>query len=284
MKFNKLCFGPAGFGGSDLNIPFNSKNPTADAILELSNISLSALEIEFVRQVYLKTSNQEKILQIKKNALEKNIALSIHAPYFINLNSNEEQKIINSHRYILDSLNVGQEINANIVVVHIGYFLKTEPKIALENVQKEIEKILEKTKSNTIFGAETVGKKTQIGSLDEILYLYDNLDKKRFLPVIDFAHLHARENGLFKDPKEITKIFDKLKSYPDILNRMHIHMSGIEYGEKGEKKHLLFKDADLPYKKILEKLKENDVKGTIICESPDIINDCLFLKREWEKI
>lgn len=284
MKFNKLHFGTAGFGGSDLSIPQNSKNPTADAILELSKMSLSALEIEFVRQVYLKRSSQEKIQEIKENAINKNIALSIHAPYFINLNSNEEQKVINSHRYILDSLNVGQEINANVVVVHVGYFLKTEPKIALDNVQKEIEKIFEKTNSKTVFGAETVGKKTQIGSLEEVLYLYDHLDKKRFLPVIDFAHLHARENGLFKDPKEITKVFDKLKSYPDILNRMHIHLSGIEYGEKGERKHLLFKDADLPYKKILEKLKENDVKGTIICESPDIINDSLFLKKTWEKI
>lgn len=284
MKFNKLHFGPAGFSGSDLNIPTSSKNPTADAILEISNVSLSALEIEFVRQVYLKRSSIDKLTEIKKNSENKNVALSIHAPYFINLNSDEEHKIINSHRYIIDSLNVGQEIGANIVVVHLGFFLKTEPKLAIENVTKEIEKIFEKTKSHTILGAETVGKKSQIGSLDEVLYFYDHLDKKRFLPVIDFAHLHARENGLFKDPKEIKKVFDQLKSYPDILNRMHIHMSGIEYTEKGERKHLIFQDADLPYKQILEQLKENNVKGTIICESPETIKDCLFLKKEWEKI
>ena len=134
FKFKKMNFGPAGFSGSTLEIPKSSKNPTADSIPLIKDIGLSALEIEFVRNVYLKNASEEKINQIKQNAIDNDISLSIHAPYFVNLNAQEEQKIINSKRYILDSLNVGQKIGAKNIVVHIGYFLKQDPKKVLENI------------------------------------------------------------------------------------------------------------------------------------------------------
>jgi len=280
---NLLNFGPAGFGGTILDIPRNSKNPTADAILEVSKIGLSAMEIEFVRSVYLKNSSEEKVNQIRDNALEKKVSLSIHAPYFINLNAVEEQKIINSHRYILDSLNVGQRINARVVVCHIGYFLKQEPKKVLENISSEISKIDEMYKGKTKLGIELTGKKTQVGSIEEIFYFLDK-HPKFVMPVIDFAHQHARENGYFKDKKNISLFFEKLKSYPEIFKDMHIHMSGIAYTEKGERHHLPFREADFPYKEILEKLKDNKAKGTVVCESPEIVEDALFLKEVYENL
>jgi deoxyribonuclease IV len=283
MKFNKLNFGPAGFGGTIIDIPKNSKNPTADAVLGVSKLGLSALEIEFVRSVYLKNSPLEKIKQIKKNAVDSNISLSIHAPYFINLNAVEEQKIINSHRYILDSLNVGHLIGAHVVVCHIGYFLKQEPKTVLENISREISFIQEKYKGDTKLGIELTGKKTQVGSIEEIFYFLEKYPKF-VMPVIDFAHQHARENGYFKDKKNISLFFEKLKSYPEIFNDIHIHMSGIEYGEKGERHHLTFREADFPYKEILEHLKDNKAKGTVICESPEIVEDALFLKEVYENL
>ncbi len=283
MKLDKLNFGPAGFGGTIIEIPKNSKNPTADAVLGVSKLGLFALEIEFVRSVYLKKSPLEKLQEIKENSLNKDVLLSIHAPYFINLNAVEEQKIINSHRYILDSLNVGHEIGARVVVCHIGYFLKQEPKTVLEKISKEIGYIKDKYQGKTKLGIELTGKKTQVGSIEEIFYFLEKYPKF-VMPVIDFAHQHARENGFFKNKKNISLFFEKLKSYPEIFNDMHIHMSGIEYGEKGERHHLPFREADFPYRDILEKLKDNKAKGTVICESPEIVEDALFLKEVYEKL
>lgn len=279
----KLRFGPAGFGETILKIPKNSKNSTADAILEINKIGLTALEIEFVRSIYLKNSPVEKIKEIKKNSIDKDVSLSIHAPYFINLNSNEEQKIFNSQKYILDSLNIGHEIGAKVIVCHIGYFLKQEPKKVLDKISNEIEIIKNKYKGDTKLGIELTGKKTQVGSIDEILYLIDK-HPKFVMPVIDFAHQHARENGYFKDKKNISIFFDKIKSYPEIFKNMHIHMSGIAYGEKGEKNHLTFKESDFPYKEILLHLKNNNANGTVICESPEIVKDAIFLKEIYEKL
>jgi len=285
MKFNKLLFGPAGFGGDDLiQIPISSKNPTSDAIPAIKKAGLDTLEIEFVRQVYLKNSSQEKLDEIKNNAKKLDFPLSIHAPYFINLNAKEEIKLQNSYRYILDSLNVGEKIGARVVVFHIGFFLKDDPKEAMKKVEKELLYLQDKFKGDVLLGTELVGKKTQIGSLEEILELYDKLDHKFLLPVIDFAHLHARENGFFKKQSNLDSTFEILKSYPDVVERMHIHLSGINYTEKGERNHLMLKDADIPYKKVLEGLKDIKARGTLICESPDPAKDAILLKKEFEKL
>jgi len=285
MKFNKLLFGPAGFGGDDLiQIPSSSTNPTADAIPIIKKAGLDTLEIEFVRQVYLKNSSKEKLLEIRNNANKFDFPLSIHAPYFINLNAKEEIKLQNSYRYILDSLNVGEEIGARVVVFHIGFFLKEDPKIVLPIIEEKLHYLKDHFKGDVLLGPELVGKKTQIGSLEEILSLYDKLDHKFLLPVIDFAHLHARENGFFKKPSNLDNTFEILKSYPDYTSQMHIHLSGINYTEKGEKNHLMLQDADIPYKKILDGLKNIKARGTVICESPDPLNDALLLKKEYERL
>lgn len=285
MKFNKLLFGPAGFGGNDnIDIPSNSKNPTADAIPAIKKIGLDTMEIEFVRQVYLKSSSPDKLAEIKANSEKFDFPLSIHAPYFINLNAQEEQKLQNSYRYILDSLNVGQKIGARVVVFHIGFFMKEDPKLVLPKIEKELHYLQDKFKGDIFLGTELVGKKTQIGSLDEIFNLYDKLDKKFILPVIDFAHLHARENGYFKKQSNLDKTFEFLKSYPEVVSQMHIHMSGINYTEKGERNHLLLDESDFPYKKILEGLKDIKAKGTVICESPAPVADALLLKKVYEKL
>ena len=285
MKFNKLLFGPAGFGGSNLiQVPTSSKNPTADAIPVTKKAGLDTLEIEFVHSVYLKNSIQEKLDEIKSNSKKFDFPLSIHAPYFINLNAIEEIKLQNSYRYILDSLEVGEKIGARVVVFHIGFFLKDDHAQVMKRIEKELLYLQDKFKGNVQLGTELVGKKTQIGSLEEILSLYDKLDHKFLFPVIDFAHLHARENGFFKSQKNMDNTFEILKSYPDVVEQMHIHLSGINYTEKGERNHLMFQEADIPYKKILVGLKDIKAKGTVICESPDPALDALLLKREYDKL
>jgi len=286
-KDRNIRFGPAGFGGNDtLDIPLNSKNSTADAIKAIVDIGLEALEIEFVRGVYLKNYCDEKLNEIKNNSEKYNVSLSMHAPYYINLNAVEDYKLKNSKDYIINSLNIGQKIGAKILVTHLGYYLNIDRKVALERVVDALRDIQEKTAESVTMGMEVVGKKTQIGSLEDLLWIYDKFDGKWVKPVIDFAHLHAREKGYFLKQENIKKTFDILKSYPKILNSMHIHMSGIEYTDKGERRHLMLddKESDFPYKKILKELNDADAKGTVICESPDIIGDALVLKRTYEKI
>ncbi len=281
---NKLNFGTAG-------IPSTTKITslgTVDGINEVASLGLDALEVEFVRNVYLKKASEEKINNIKTTAEKKNVSLSIHAPYFINLNAKEDYKIKNSMTYIYDSLIVGQKINAKVVVFHPAYFLSQERDIVLEVVSKNLLSLcdlFDKKRTTDIFlGLELTGKKTQVGSFEDLLFFYNILKSKHIKPVFDFSHLHARHNGYFLSKKNIDVFFTKLESYPDLLKNMHCHLSGINYTEKGERNHLMLDESDMPYKEILTRLKDLKATGTIICESPIIEQDALLLKKTYNDL
>jgi deoxyribonuclease IV len=286
----KLNFGTAGIPKSTLiNFP-NSKNGTADGIKEVNNLNLDSLEIEFVRNIYLKNAKLQTLEEIRSNSISNNISLSIHAPYFINLNAKEKYKIENSINYVVDSLLVGQKIKSKIVLFHPGYFLKEERNNVLKIINNNIIKILDKFDKNKEdnskikLGLELTGKKTQVGSLEDILYFYDNLKSRNIVPVIDFAHVHARYNGYFKLNKNIDEFFSKLSSYPELLKNIHTHISGINYTIKGEVNHVMLEESDLPYRYIIQKLKELNSTGTIICESPNSSKDAILLKNLYNNI
>ena len=105
------------------------------------------------------------------------------------------------------------------------------------------------------------------------------------MPAIDFAHWHAR-NGRANSYAEFTAILARIKErLGDIaLANMHIHLSGIAYGEKGERKHLNLKDSDLSYTELLQALKDFGVRGFLICESPNLEEDALLLQETYRRL
>jgi deoxyribonuclease IV len=282
----KLNFGTAGIPTS--TILSNKSSGTVDGIKEVSKLGLDCLEIEFVRNVYLKNSSEKVLNNIKTTADVNKISLSIHAPYFINLNAKEEYKITNSIRYVYDSLIVGQKIKAKTIVFHPAFFLSQERQVVLENTYNNLLSLVDffdkQRSSEIIVGLELTGKETQVGSFEDLLFFYERLKDRHVRPVFDFSHLHARYNGYFKSDKNIADFFNKLKSYPELLKNMHCHLSGINYSEKGERNHLMLKDSDMPYKKILSNLKDLKATGTIICESPIIEKDALLLKKTYDNL
>lgn len=286
-----LRFGTAGIPGiSNGTIP-TIKDATTSGIYQVSSFGLDALEVEFVRGVYLKLKNKEQLLGIKNSAFEKNVSLSIHCPYYINLSSLDSEIMKSSVDYIVHSLIVGQEIGSTIALFHPGYFQKQDKEIVIKKISDGLEKIIQTldkkgNKEKIHIGLELTGKETQVGSLDEIFYFYEKYKDEKVLPVLDFSHQHARFNGYFRENKNIKTFFEKIKSYPDYLKNIHTHISGINYTEKGERNHLMLTDEnnDFPYQKILTELKELKAKGTMICESPIPYKDALLLKEEWKKL
>jgi len=288
---NKFYFGTAGIPGVSNGPLPKIKDQTISGIYQVSSFNLDALEIEFVRGVYLKPSNKEQMVEIKKIATEKNILLSIHCPYYINLCSLDTEIIRNSIGYITQSLIVGQLIGSRIALFHAGFYQKQERQEVLDKISTGIEKIITEldkrgNKEKISIGLELTGKEIQVGSLEDIFYFYDKYKAEGVLPVIDFSHQHARQNGYFNSQKNTSTFFEKLSSYPDYLKQMHCHMSGINYSEKGERNHVMLEDKanDFPYQKILEKLVDAKAGGTIISESPIPHSDALLLKKEYEKI
>ena len=245
-----IKFGPAGLG------------PVKDAISTLEmykSAGLKACEIAFTYGVYIK--REEDMKKIKAAAEENEIALSIHAPYWINLNSKEKIKIEQSKMRILRCCEVGHKLGATRVVFHCGYYAGIDKEITYQNMKKgiiDIQNEIKKKGWKVKLCPETMGKINVFGSIEEIARLVDETDCGF---CIDFAHILARDKKI--DFGLINKKFGKHKKW-------HCHFSGIEYGEKGEKRHLHTERKD--WKNLLENLPK-DKEIVIINESPDCVED-----------
>jgi len=259
-----IRFGPAGLGG----VKEASSN-----LQEYGKLGLKACEIAFTYGVYIKIEQEKEISEIRKTAEKNDIKLSIHAPYWINLNSREKKKIEESKKRILNCCKIGEQLGVSLVVFHPGYYGKTDKKETYQNIKKEILDIQEEIKKNKWkikLAPETTGKLNVFGSVDEILRLVK--DTGCFFTV-DFAHIYARNQG------KITykEIYENFKSFPSL----HAHFSGIEYGSKGERNHKLTETSEI--KKLLEALPKNkDI--TIINESPNPVFDASKMLKIYLKL
>ncbi len=265
-----LLFGPAG-------VPNSSKRrDTISGIITVKELGLDCMEIEFVQGVRMKENYARKVRQV---ANELNIKLSVHAPYFINLNAKEKRKVEESKRRILESVRIGYICGAKDIVFHAAYYLKEDKDIVYRNVKSRLNEILKEIESyNVTLRVETTGKVTQFGDLDEVIRLCQELDK--VMPCIDFAHIHARTHSM-NSYDEFKYILEKVENHlgNEALKNFHGHISGIEYGKSGEKRHLNLKESDMKYEDLIKVLKEFNVSGLLIIESPNLEEDALMLKK-----
>jgi len=171
------------------------------------------------------------------------------------------------------------------LVFHAAYYMNMPEKKVYDNVRQQMKNIVKELKkeNNPIWiRPETTGKGTQFGTVDELLKL--STEVEQVMPCIDFSHLHARTNGKYNTEEEFREVLTKVEKAlgKHGLENMHIHLSGIEYGEKGEKNHLILDESDMNYSDLIKVWKEFNIKGVVICESPNIEEDALLLKKAYE--
>lgn len=244
----------------------------------LKEMNLDGMELEFVHGVRMSEPNQKLVKELSK---EKDLVLTAHGPYYINLNSKEEEKIIASINRIIDTARMGKELGAYSVTYHAAFYMgqpSDEVSKKVEQSMYEICKTLDEEKNDIWVRPETTGKPTQWGNLEEIVALSKKF--KQVLPCVDFSHLHARTNGKHNTYDEFCAIFDYIGKELGLyaLENFHAHIAGIDYGEKGEKKHLFLEESDMNYKDLLKAFKQFNVKGVVVCESPNIEDDAVLLK------
>jgi deoxyribonuclease-4 len=257
----KIFVGPAGTGGADIS-----------NFSKIKELGLDAVEIEFVYSVWMSASQAKSIAEANKKL---GLRLSIHAPYFINLNSEDPKKISASRARILKCCEIGHylasENHKTPIVFHPGFYLKKSKeecyKIIVEQIKKIQEEIDEK-KLNVILSPETTGKPSQFGDLDELLEISREVGCGI---CIDFAHLKARYNGLI----DYSTIIEKIKKSG--LKKIHAHFSGIEFTAKGERRHLVTEEKDI--KELFSYLNKLDIEISIINESPQTLEDAIKMKK-----
>ncbi|MFH1639991.1 MAG: TIM barrel protein [Chloroflexota bacterium] len=274
---NGLIFGTGG-------IPLSSsERSTVSGIERIRELGLGCMEIEFVRGI---TMSEATARLVAKAAARNGVVLSVHAPYFINLNAREVQKVNASQKRLIRSAQIGALCGATSIVFHAAFYLGDPPELTFNTVTERLAEVITQLKAEdcpVCLRPEITGKPTQFGTIEEIAAL--SLKLPEIAPCIDLAHWHAR-TGDGNSYEELARILEFLKAKlgQEALGKMHIHFSGIAYSKKGEQKHLPLQESDLHYTELLRALKDYHAKGLVICESPNLEEDALLLKEIYEAL
>lgn len=252
-----------------------TRKNTVEGVKRVAELGLSAMELEFVRGINISHDTAVKAREVSR---ELGVVLTAHAPYFINLLSDKADVRKASAQRIVESAKVAYLAGAWSVVFHPGYYGKYKSEEAVRTVReavKQVVKVLEDLSIKIWVRPETMGGLAEVGSLDEVLSIVEGLDMA--LPAIDFAHLYARSRGELNDDESFKKILEEVERRlgSDALRNSHIHMSGIEFGERGERAHLNFEESSFNWTAAVEAVKYFKVGGVIISESPNLEGDAL---------
>jgi deoxyribonuclease-4 len=266
--------------------PATTPRPGTPAAIEYSRLlGLDHLEIAWVQSVRV---SDETCASIKATAEAHGITLSIHAPYYINLNSQTAELMRKSDERLLTAARKGFLAGARDIVFHPGSYHDQPPEEVYERVAeklRELRAILDEEGVDVTLRPETMGKPAVFGTLDEALQL--SRDIPGVLPCIDFAHLHAR-TGQLNSYDEFAAILDAVEVALGErgLHSLHAHMSGIAYGPRGERQHLPLNEADLQYRALLQALIDRGARGTVGVEAPEPFHvaDVLTLQATYRRL
>jgi deoxyribonuclease-4 len=250
----------------------------------MEHLGLGALELGWVRSVRVK---EETCLAIRQQARRSRVRISVHAPYYINLNATKVEWP-KSRKRLMDAARYGNLAGATDIVFHPGSYGGLPPaealSVAIPRLRKCVEELRDEGNPATL-RPETMGKSGMLGSLDDVIEMSKEVEGVE--PCVDFAHLHARAgDGSLNTRQEWISLLKRLKKGLGAasLRRMHIHLSGIEYTAKGERKHLPMAESDFHLEELLAALSEMKCRGRILCESPVMEEDALLFQQTWDRI
>ena len=274
-----LLFGTGG-------IPFSTTKPKnlLNGIKRIAELGLGCTEMEFVYGVRM---TEAEASQVAVTAQKYRVKLTAHAPYYINLNAHENDKLVASQERLIQTAHIASLCGASDIAFHAAFYLLDPPEEVFPRLKKILTGLLAEIKRRHLFitlRPELMGKPSQFGSLEELLNLCSEVEG--LAPCIDFAHLHAR-SGKINSYYEFLSVLNQIekKLGRSALDNMHIHLSGISYNAKaGELSHLNIRESDLKYTELLMALKEHNVSGMVICESPSLEEDALHLQETYNKV
>jgi deoxyribonuclease-4 len=220
--------------------------------------------------------------RLGEEAHKNDVRLSMHGSYFINL-SGKPDVVEASKQRLLAAATAADWMDAYVVVFHTGFYGKFEKSYAFKACLTALKEVTAEIKSRGLkakLGPETMGRKSQVGSIDEIIAINREVEGTQL--VIDWGHLHALHQGTFRKMEDMRAIAEKVERElgTEALRSMHCHFSAIEFGLQGEKRHhtLDEKRYGPDFRWLAEIIVDFGLHPTLICESPILDVDARKMK------
>lgn len=224
----------------------------------------------------------QELRQLRDMADELDVALSIHTPYYMDLVGEGELSFKS-----MDSIKWGglmaKELGATVVVTHMGLYGDVSQKVAQKRIKERVDQLAKWYKKNGInvpIGLELSGRQEIFGSLPEVVKTCKEV--KGVVPVVNFAHYHARENGILRDAKDFDTLLDAVWDYSE--NEIYTHFSGVEHEGGNEKRFTSIKKGDLRFEPLAEAIVDRNQPITIISGSPLLEHDAMYMKVILERV
>lgn len=272
-----LRFGTSG-------IPRSSAKPgTVFGIRRARELGLDHLEMAWVNGVKMSDESADRIAEA---ARECDVSLTAHAPYYVNL-CGADDVVERSIARLIEAGRLGTRCGAQSFCFHAGFYGTLGAAEADRRVRAGLKKVavaLRKQKAAIDVRTELTGKATQVGSLDEVLGW--SADIRGIAPCIDFSHRYARELGKHNRYEDFAATLAAVEDTLGraALERLHVHISGIQFGPRGERKHEPLRETAFAWKELLRALKDMKVSGWVVCESPEMEDDALLLQKTYRRL
>lgn len=272
-----LRFGTSG-------IPRTSARPgTVHGIQRARELGLDHLEMAWVNGVRMSDESADAIAAA---AAAHDLTLTAHAPYYVNL-CGEPDVVERSRARLVEAGRLGVRCGARSFCFHAGFYGKLGAAEANRRVRTELKRItaaLRRGKLAIDVRTELTGKPSQVGSLDELLAW--SAAVPGVLPCIDFSHQYARAIGQHNryDDFAATLAAIEARLGRAALDSLHVHISGIQFGPKGERRHEPLRETKFRWKELLRALKDMRVGGWAVCESPCMEDDALLLQKTYKRL
>ncbi len=270
-----IYLGPAG-------VPLSCKGRTTlEGVQHVQNLGLNAMEIQFVRGIRM---DEEYALEVGEMARNVGVKLSVHAPYYTNIVSDNPQTIEKSMDKIAMSGYFADIMKADTVVAHTGFYTSLSKKETWEMAVQNATQIRDYFRDNKFscrLGLEVMGKPQCLGDLEEMVQLAQ--DVPDIVPVIDFAHIHARENGGLRTKADYERVVDALEPLSE-MEHIHAYFTGVKYSNNTELHHVPIKKGDLDFVPLAETILERGLDITVISVSPIVEHDAMYMKIMLERV
>ncbi len=270
-----IYLGPAG-------VPLSCKGRTTlEGVQHVQELGLNAMEVQFVRGIRM---DEEYALEVGELAKSLGVKLSVHAPYYTNIASDVEKTIEKSMDKIAMSGYFADIMKADTVVAHTGFYTSMSKDKTFEKAVEQATMLRDYFLDNKFscrLGLEVMGKQQTFGDLKQIVAVCEAV--KGVVPVLDFAHIHARTNGALKTKADFEKVFDEVDAKLDVAH-YHAYFTGVKYSNFNELSHVPIKKGDLDFVPLVDAVLDRGKDITIISNSPIVEHDAMYMKIMLERI